>query len=158
MCPVGRQSRRVGSVRGSFSGGTVRSQARIVLVLAGSALLAASAAFAASDVHYAAAAPVSPAACPAQDDAASAETAGTPTPEEIRERLDRWRAERVRILSSLYEIGHRDGSVSVDPQDLFAHEIVMRRNPDGSMSIRCMPSAWKALATAPPVTRPLETR
>ena len=131
------------------SGGTVRSQGHIALVLAGSTLLAVSAAVAASDA---------PAVCPAQDASTGSAAAGAPTLEETREKLDRWRAERVRILSSLYEVGHPDGSVSIDPQDLFAHEIVMRRNPDGSISIRCMPTAWRALASRPPVSQPLETR
>jgi hypothetical protein len=127
----------------------VRSQARIVLILAGSALFAVSAAVAASDAS---------AVCPAQDASTSSAATGALTPEEARERLDRWRAERIRILSSLFEVGHPDGSVSVDPQGLFAHEIVMRRNPDGSISIRCMPSAWRTLATTPSVSQPLETR
>ena len=126
----------------------MRSQGHIALVLAGSTLLAVSAAVAASDA---------PAVCPAQD-ASTGSAAGAPTLEETREKLDRWRAERVRILSSLYEVGHPDGSVSIDSQDLFAHEIVMRRNPDGSISIRCMPTAWRALAATPPVSQPLETR
>jgi len=137
----------------------VRSETRIALVQAGFALLISSGAPAAPDPPAKIAGPPPPVACPAEDIAApSAIDAGAPTPEEMRKRLERWRVERERVLSSLFEVGHPDGSISVDPQDLFSHEIVMRRNADGSISIQCLPSGWRNLVATPPARRPLETR
>jgi hypothetical protein len=132
-------------------GGPVRFANRVALVLIDIALFIA--------VGGAVLRAESPAACPAQDEIQSVASveAATPAPEAPAERLQLWRAERARIISSLFEVGHADGSVSIDPQNLLSTEIVMRRNADGSISIRCLSSGWRSLP-APPPSPALETK
>ena len=100
------------------------------------------------------------AACPADDRAASpddsVQTAAASS--DARSAQEAWLAERERVLSSLVEVRHSDGSVSVDLQEAFWSRVVMQRNPDGSISIRCFPAGSRVVLPLAPAHPKLEEK
>ena len=73
-----------------------------------------------------------------------------PTPEEARAfsaATDGARAASVEPAESLEVLAHPDGMVSVDLKGRFQQSLVVARNPDGSLSLRCGPGEQKP---APP--------
>ncbi len=83
-----------------------------------------------------------------------------PTPEEAAQLGAAAHAARIRALSELEVVVHPDGMRSVDLKDAFQTDLVARRNPDGSLSIGCVPpGAPSALLPAPrPAAPVLEER
>ena len=100
------------------------------------------------------------AGCPADDrtasnDPSSQNAAASP---DSRAMEEAWLAERGRVLSSLVEARHPDGSVSVDLQEAFLSRVVMQRNPDGSISIRCFPAGARVVLPLAPAHPKLEEK
>jgi hypothetical protein len=95
------------------------------------------------------------AACQPDDTEALAEDV---TAQAGRRATDRALEERERLVSSLTEVRHPDGSVSVDLQEAFWNRIVMQRNADGSISIRCFPAGSRPFSAIRPLNQPLETK
>jgi hypothetical protein len=100
------------------------------------------------------------AACPADDRTAasndsSQNAAASP---DSRAAEEAWLAERESVLSSLAEVRHPDGSVSVDLQEAFWSRVVMQRNPDGSISIRCFPAGSRVVLPLAPAHPKLEEK
>jgi len=75
-----------------------------------------------------------------------------PTPEEAAQLAAAAHASRLQALSELEIVVHPDGMKSVDLGDAFLIDLVARRNPDGSLSIDCLPPG--ASGTPPPAPRP----
>ena len=75
-----------------------------------------------------------------------------PTPEEAAELAAAARAARLQKLSELEVVEHPDGMKSVDLKDAFMIDLVAHRNPDGSLSIGCLPPG--APGATPPTVRP----
>jgi hypothetical protein len=110
----------------------------------------------------AAARPAADAACPADDAVGRAGLRAfidpqtgqlrEPTPEESAQLAAAAHAARLQRLSELEVVEHPDGMKSVDLKDAFMIDLVARRNPDGSLSIGCLPPG--APATPPPAARP----
>jgi hypothetical protein len=63
-----------------------------------------------------------------------------PTPEEARA-LFETRGRGIESLEPLEVVVHPDGMRSVDLKGAFEQQVVLRRNPDGSIMIRCQPAA-----------------
>lgn len=61
-----------------------------------------------------------------------------PTPEEARALFEAG-GRGIENLEPLEVIVHPDGMRSVDLKGAFEQQVVLRRNPDGSITIRCMP-------------------
>ena len=100
------------------------------------------------------------AACPADDrrvsnDLSAQKAAASPDSSAAEEA---WLAERERVLSSLVQVRHPDGSVSVDLQEAFWSRVVMQRNPDGSISIRCFPAGSRVVLPLAPAHPKLEEK
>ena len=101
-------------------------------------------------------------ACPADDSVARAGLRAfidpqtgqlrAPTPEEAAELAAAVHAARLQTLSELEVVVHPDGMKSVDLKDAFMIDLVARRNPDGTLSIGCLPPG--APAALPPAPRP----
>lgn len=73
-----------------------------------------------------------------------------PTPEEAARLGAETRAARKRALAELEVVVHPDGSKSVDLKDAFLVDLVARRNPDGSLSIQCLPPGTRGGEKLPP--------
>jgi hypothetical protein len=73
-----------------------------------------------------------------------------PTPEEAQALSRAARKEFEQTVKNLQPIVHPDGTISVDLQGLFMQDLVAVKNPDGSLSIRCVPDSEKATALAIP--------
>ena len=73
-----------------------------------------------------------------------------PTPEEAARLGAESRASRLRALADLEVVVHPDGSKSVALKDAFLVDLVARRNPDGSLSIRCLPPGTRGGQMPPP--------
>lgn len=69
-----------------------------------------------------------------------------PTPEEAAQLAATVHTSRLQALSELEIVVHPDGMKSVDLKDAFLIDLVARRNPDGSLSIGCLPPG----ASGPP--------
>lgn len=97
----------------------------------------------------AAALPAADTACPADDAVGRAGLRAfidpqtgqlrQPTPEEAAQLAAADHAARLQALSELEVVVHPDGMKSVDLKDAFMIDLVARRNPDGSLSIGCLP-------------------
>lgn len=109
-----------------------------------------------------AARPAADTACPADDRFARAGLRAfidpqtgqlrEPTPEEAAQLAAAVHASRVQALSELEVVVHPDGMRSVDLKDAFLIDLVARRNPDGSLSIGCLPPSTSG--PTPPAARP----
>jgi hypothetical protein len=107
--------------------------------------------------------PPADAACPADDAVARAGLRAfidpqtgqlrAPTPEEAAKLAAAVHAARLQTLSKLEVVVHPDGMKSVDLKDAFLIDLVARRNPDGSLSIGCLPPGTTP-GTPPPAPRP----
>jgi hypothetical protein len=116
----------------------------------------------ATGTDSAAARPAADAACPADDGVGRAGLRAfidpqtgqlrQPTPEEAAQLAAEIHASRLRALSELEVVVHPDGMKSVDLKDAFLIDVVARRNPDGSLSIGCLPPG--ASGPPPPAARP----
>lgn len=138
----------------AFSGGPVKSYVSwcsVMLLLSG---LGAASALGAP-VNGPAKTPETAAmSCPADDGPALPEVRTAAADQAAQESL----VQRANILFSLVETRHPDGSVSVDLEDVFRSQVVMQRNPDGSMTIRCFPAGARVVFPLPLVRQPLEER
>jgi hypothetical protein len=76
-----------------------------------------------------------------------------PTPEEAQALSRAAREEFARAVESLEEVVHPDGTISVDLKGLFMQSVVVVRNPDGSLSMRCVPEQETPAALATPARR-----
>jgi hypothetical protein len=120
--------------------------------------------------NSAAARPAADAACPADDAVGRAGLRAfidpqtgqlrAPTPEEAAELAAAVHAARLQTLSELEVVVHPDGMKSVELKDAFLIDLVARRNPDGSLSIGCLPPGAPAmpLPAARPAVPVLEER
>jgi hypothetical protein len=107
--------------------------------------------------------PPADAACPADDAVARAGLRAfidpqtgqlrTPTPEEAARLAAAVHAARLQTLSELEIVVHPDGMKSVDLKDAFLIDLVASRNPDGSLSISCLPPGTTP-GTPPPAPPP----
>jgi hypothetical protein len=61
-----------------------------------------------------------------------------PTPEEERAFMAALRTQAARETEALEAVVHDDGMVSMDLKGQFLQSVVMRRAPDGSLSIGCV--------------------
>jgi hypothetical protein len=74
-----------------------------------------------------------------------------PTPEEAAQLAAAVHAARIQALSELEIVVHPDGMRSVELGDAFLMDLVARRNPDGTLSIDCLPPG--ATGTPSPAPR-----
>jgi hypothetical protein len=63
-----------------------------------------------------------------------------PTPEEARTLFEAG-GRGLEHLEPIEVVQHPNGMRTVDLKGAFSHRIVMKRNPDGSVSTRCVPGA-----------------
>jgi hypothetical protein len=81
------------------------------------------------------------------------------TPEEQRALADRAHAETSIAAESPVVVVYPDGMVVVDLKGHFMQSVVVGRNPDGSLSMRCAPATEKPAAAPKPARAPaLEER
>jgi len=66
-----------------------------------------------------------------------------PTADEARRLTDARAAAFASALEQLEMVQHEDGTVSVDLKGLFLQDVVVRKNPDGSLSLKCVPHDTK---------------
>jgi hypothetical protein len=64
-----------------------------------------------------------------------------PTPEEAQALARAAREKFAREVESLEAIVHPDGMISLDLKGLFMQDLVVVKNPDGSLSMRCVPDS-----------------
>jgi hypothetical protein len=64
-----------------------------------------------------------------------------PTPEETQALARAAREKFAREVESLEAIVHPDGMISLDLKGLFMQDLVIVKNPDGSLSMRCVPDS-----------------
>lgn len=76
-----------------------------------------------------------------------------PTPEEIEALSRSAREEFARAVESLEPVVLPDGTIALDLKGLFMHTMVAVRNPDGSLSILCLPDSEMAVALVTPPPR-----
>ncbi len=111
-----------------------------------------------------AARPATNTACPADDRFAQAGLRAfidpqtgqlrEPTPEETQALARAAREEFARAVESLEAVVHPDGTISLDLRGLFMQDLVAAKNPDGSLSVRCVPAPEHAAALAAPASAP----
>ena len=66
-----------------------------------------------------------------------------PTADEARRLTEARAAAFTSALEQLEMVQHEDGTVSVDLKGLFLQDVVVRKNPDGSLSLKCVPHDTK---------------
>ena len=66
-----------------------------------------------------------------------------PTADEARRLTDARAAAFASALEQLEMVRHEDGTVSVDLKGLFLQDVVVRKNPNGSLSLQCVPHDTK---------------
>ncbi len=76
-----------------------------------------------------------------------------PTPEEAQALSRAARAEFAQPAESLQPIVLPDGTIAVDLKGLFMQNLVALKNPDGSLSMRCLPDSERSVALAAPPPR-----
>ncbi len=69
-----------------------------------------------------------------------------PTADEARRLTDARAAAFASALEQLEMVQHEDGTVSVDLKGLFLQDAVVRKNLDGSLSLKCVPHDTKPAA------------
>ncbi len=77
-----------------------------------------------------------------------------PTPEDLTAWTKAAREEFSRAVESLQPTVLPDGTLMLDLQGLFMQDLVVTRNPDGSLSTQCVPDWEKEVALAAPPPPP----
>ena len=69
-----------------------------------------------------------------------------PTADEARRLTEARAAAFASALEQLEMVQHEDGTVSVDLKGLFLQDVIIRKGPDGSLSLKCVPHDAKPAA------------